>query len=53
LAQFCAADRRARLLMSLSTVKTHLEHTFTETGVRNRSELTAEVVRRRAADQGR
>ena len=35
-----------RLLMSRSTVKTHLEHIFTKTGIRNRSELTAEVVRR-------
>ncbi len=37
----------ARLLMSRSTVKTHLEHVFTKTGIRNRSELAAEVVRRR------
>ena len=36
-----------RLLMSRSTVKTHLEHIFTKTGVRNRAELTAEVVGRR------
>jgi predicted ATPase/class 3 adenylate cyclase/DNA-binding CsgD family transcriptional regulator len=38
-----------RLLMSRSTVKTHLEHVFTKTGNRNRAELTAEVVRRQAA----
>jgi DNA-binding CsgD family transcriptional regulator len=40
-----------RLLMSRSTVKTHLEHVFTKTGIRNRAELTAEVVRRRPAEQ--
>jgi predicted ATPase/DNA-binding CsgD family transcriptional regulator len=34
------------LLMSRSTVKTHLEHVYTKTGIRNRAELTAEVIRR-------
>jgi DNA-binding CsgD family transcriptional regulator len=39
-----------RLLMSRSTVKTHLEHIFTKTATRNRAELTAEVVRRQPAE---
>jgi predicted ATPase/DNA-binding CsgD family transcriptional regulator len=38
----------AHLLMSRSTVKTHLEHVYTKTGLRNRAELTAEVVRRQS-----
>jgi DNA-binding CsgD family transcriptional regulator len=41
-----------RLLMSRSTVKTHLEHVFTKTGTRNRAEITAEVVRRQADSMG-
>lgn len=40
-----------RLLMSRSTVKTHLEHVYTKTGVRNRIELAAEVVRRDRGDR--
>lgn len=35
-----------RLLMSRSTVKTHLEHIFTKVGLHNRTELAAEYVRR-------
>jgi DNA-binding CsgD family transcriptional regulator len=35
-----------RLMMSRSTVKTHLEHVYTKTGMHNRTELTAEAVRR-------
>jgi DNA-binding CsgD family transcriptional regulator len=37
-----------RLIMSRSTVKTHLEHVFVKTGVRNRSQLAAESVARSA-----
>ncbi len=39
-----------RLLMSRSTVKTHLEHVYTKTGFRNRAELTAEATRRSNVD---
>jgi DNA-binding CsgD family transcriptional regulator len=35
-----------RLLMGRATVKTHLDHAFTKTGVRGRTELAAEYVRR-------
>ena len=35
-----------RLMVSRSTVKTHLEHIYTKTGIHNRTELTAEAVRR-------
>lgn len=35
-----------RLLMSRATVKTHLEHVYAKTGIRNRTELAAEATRR-------
>jgi DNA-binding CsgD family transcriptional regulator len=35
-----------RLFMARSTVKTHLDHIFTKTGVRTRAELAAEATRR-------
>jgi predicted ATPase/class 3 adenylate cyclase/DNA-binding CsgD family transcriptional regulator len=34
-----------RLLMGRGTVKTHLEHVFAKTGLRNRAELAAAVIR--------
>jgi predicted ATPase/DNA-binding CsgD family transcriptional regulator len=34
-----------RLLIARGTVKTHLEHVFAKTGLRNRSELAAAVIR--------
>jgi predicted ATPase/DNA-binding CsgD family transcriptional regulator len=37
----------ARLLMGRATVKTHLDHVFTKTGLHSRTELAAEYVRRR------
>jgi DNA-binding CsgD family transcriptional regulator len=36
-----------RLYISRTTVKTHIEHVFTKLGVRTRTELAAEAVRRR------
>jgi DNA-binding CsgD family transcriptional regulator len=38
----------ARLLMSRSTVKTHLVHIYAKLGIGNRSELAATFVRRSA-----
>lgn len=35
-----------RLLMGRATVKTHLDHVFTKTGVHSRTELATEYVRR-------
>ena len=35
-----------RLLMGRATVKTHLDHVFTKTGLHSRTELAAEYVRR-------
>ena len=35
-----------RLLMGRATVKTHLDHAFTKTGLHSRTELAAEYVRR-------
>ena len=37
-----------RLLMGRATVKTHLDHVFTKTGLHSRTELAAEYVRRLA-----
>jgi DNA-binding NarL/FixJ family response regulator len=36
-----------RLLMARGTVKTHLEHLFAKTGLRDRAELAAAVIRQR------
>ena len=35
-----------RLLMGRATVKTHLDHVFTKTGLHSRTELATEYVRR-------
>ena len=40
-----------RLLMGRATVKTHLEHVFTKTGVRTRAELAAEWTRQTTGPQ--
>ena len=37
----------ARLFISRATVKTHLVHIFSKLGIDSRSELAAEVARRR------
>jgi DNA-binding CsgD family transcriptional regulator len=37
--------------MSRSTVKTHLEHVYTKTGIHNRTELAAESARRDRGDR--
>ena len=39
-----------RLVMSRSTVKTHLGHVFATTGIRNRADLSAETTRRAGLD---
>jgi DNA-binding CsgD family transcriptional regulator len=39
-----------RLLIGSATVKSHLEHVFTKTDVRTRSELAVEAVRRRSTN---
>jgi DNA-binding CsgD family transcriptional regulator len=41
------AEIAGRLLMGVTTVKTHLTHVFAKLGVTNRTELAAEVTRRR------
>jgi len=42
----------ARMFISRGTVKVHLSHIYAKLGLRNRSELTAELVRRRSAEHG-
>ena len=42
----------ARMFISRGTVKVHLSHVYAKLGLRNRSEVAAEAIRRQSAEYG-